>query len=66
MQPSKGQYLVDAQGRPKAVVLDLEDYKKMMKLVEDAGDAAYIRRHQHEKLISMQQVHRNLKKKALV
>ena len=66
MQPIKGQYLVDAHGRPRAVVLDLQEYRKMMKLVEDARDAIYIRRHRQEKLISMQEVHRRLKKESLV
>ncbi len=66
MQRIRGQYLVDAQGHPKAVVLNVKDYKKMMKMIQDIRDARYIHRHRHEKLIPMQTVHRNLKKEDLV
>ena len=66
MNIPKGQYLVDSNGRPKAVVLSLKDYKKMLRLFEDIRDASHIRRRRHEKLISMEQVHRNLTKEKLV
>ncbi len=66
MSSIKGQYLVDAQGHPTAVVVSIKDYRKMMKLIEDIRDARYVRRHRHEKLIPMQEVHRHLKKENLV
>lgn len=66
MSSIKGQYLVDAQGHPKAVVISIHDYRKMLKLMADLRDVRYIRRHRHEKLIPMQEVHRHLKKENLV
>lgn len=62
MSPIKGQYLVDAQGHRKAVLLNLKDYTRLMKIIEDIRDVKFINRHQHEKLIPMQEVHNRLKK----
>lgn len=62
MLPMKGQYLVDAHGSPKAVLINFKEYQKMMKMIEDIRDVRFIHRHQHEKLVPMQDVHRRLKK----
>jgi hypothetical protein len=32
------QYLVDADGRRRAVVLDIEEYERLVELLEDAAD----------------------------
>lgn len=66
MKPQQSQYLVDSHGRPKAVLLSLKEYKKLLELAEDARDAAYIRAHRNEKLIPMEKVHQNLEKERLV
>ena len=62
MSPIKGQYVVDVQGHPKAVLLNFKDYKRLMKILEDMRDVKFIHRHQHEKLIPMPEVHSRLKK----
>ena len=36
--------LVDKRGRPTAVVLSIVNYRKLLHLVEDAGDAKALRR----------------------
>ena len=67
MRPIKGrEYLVDGRGQPKAVVLDLKEYQRMLKILTDLKDVEYIRRHQHEKLVPMEAIHRKLKKSRLV
>lgn len=65
MAPIKGQYVVDSQGRPRAVLMNLKDYRKIMRLIEDMRDLKIIRRQRHEKLIPMQVVHDQLKKNNL-
>ena len=62
MTPIKGQYVVDAQGHRKAVLLNLKDYSRLMKIIEDIRDVKFIHRHRHDKLVSMQEVHSRLKK----
>ena len=61
----RGEYVVDRKGHPKAVVLNLKEYERLLRLAQDGQDAAYIRKHRHEKLIPMEEVHRNLKKVGL-
>ncbi len=61
MAPIKGQYLVDSKGRAKAVLINLRDYRRLMKLVQDLRDVKFIHRHRHEGLIPMEVVHRALK-----
>ena len=62
MAPIKGQYVVDAQGHRKAVLLNLKEYQRLMKVVQDIRDVKFIHRHKNEKLIPMQEVHNRLKK----
>ena len=57
MKPQQNQYIVDSHGRPKAVLLSLKEYKRLLEIAEDARDAAYIRAHRNEKLIPMEDVH---------
>ena len=66
MESSKEEYLVDAKGRPRAIVLSLKEYRKMVRLIQDIRDAEYIRRHRYNKLIPMDLIHQNLKNKNLV
>lgn len=62
MSPIKGKYLVDSQGHPKAVVINLREYKRLMRIIEDLRDVKFIHRRQNEKLIPMEEVHRRLRK----
>ena len=66
MKRIRGEYLVDRNGNPKAVVIDLKEYRRILGLLVDARDRDYIRQHRNEKLIPMLEVHRNLKKARLV
>ena len=67
MRFSKGkEYLVDSKGQPKADMLDLKEYQWMLKALTDLRDVEYIHKQRHEKLIPMEEVHRNLKKSRLV
>ena len=61
MKIKSKKFLVDSKGRPTAVVLSMNDFKKLLKLAQDLKDASYIRHHLHEKLIPMKAVHQNLK-----
>ena len=61
MAPIKGQYVVNAKGKTTAVLIGLKDYQKMMRLLRDIRDVKFIHKHRHEKLIPMEEIHRNLK-----
>ncbi len=43
---SQERYLVDKKGRPKAVVLGMAQYRKMLKVIEDLEDALDLKRAQ--------------------
>ncbi|OGX06695.1 MAG: hypothetical protein A3G87_01000 [Omnitrophica bacterium RIFCSPLOWO2_12_FULL_50_11] len=62
MSPIKGQYVVDAHGHRKAVLLNLKDYARLMKIIGDIRDVQFIHRHRHDKLVPMHEVHNRLKK----
>ena len=57
------QYLVDSKGRRTAVLLSLEQYKKLM---EDLHDLAVVAERRDEKTISIPELKRRLKKDGLV
>jgi hypothetical protein len=57
------QYLVDAKGRKKAVILPLEQYDQ---LLEDLHDLAVVAERREEKPISMAEMKRRLKKNGLL
>ena len=62
MSDIKGQYVVDAHGHRRAVLLNLKEYKRLVKIIQDIRDVKFIHRHQNEKLIPMNEVHRRLPK----
>ena len=42
MQVKPHHFLVDANGKPEAVVLSLTDYNRLLRLLEDRADAAVL------------------------
>lgn len=64
----KEQFLVDKNGQPKAIVLDLSEYNKLLKLIEDLEDSLDLKHAietstgfiSHDKLLSQ------LKKRGLI
>lgn len=60
------QFLVDTEGHPKAVVLNLREYRKLLKHLEDLEDVEYIKAHRREKVVPLGQVVAELKAKRLV
>jgi len=51
------QYVVDDKGRRRAVQLRLSEFRRLIELLEDLEDLAYIKAHRHDKLIPMAKVH---------
>jgi len=53
------QYVVDEKGNPTAVILSIEDYKKLLSLLEDAEDI------KENKILAESEEFKRLVKKAL-
>jgi len=45
---SERQFIVDEKGRPKAVVLGIEEYKRLLERLGDAEDLALIEQRRRE------------------
>ena len=56
---SQEQFVVDAKGRKKAVLLSFDQYRK---LLEDLHDLAVVAERREEKSISLSELKRRLKK----
>ena len=56
------QYVIDSRGRRRAVQVPLKEFQQLVDLLEDVEDIAYLKAHQHEKLIPMANVHAGLKR----
>ncbi|HEX3144100.1 MAG TPA: hypothetical protein VHQ64_09020 [Pyrinomonadaceae bacterium] len=56
---SQEQFVVDAKGRKKAVLLSFDQYQK---LLEDLHDLAVVAERREEKSISLSELKRRLKK----
>lgn len=56
------QYLVDRRGRRHAVQLPLSEFRRLIDLIEDLEDVAYLKTHRHDSLIPMAKVHASLKR----
>lgn len=62
---SQERYLVDKKGRPKAVVLGMAQYRKMLSAIEDLEDALDLKRARatashflsHEELLKRLRIH---------
>ena len=57
------QFVVDAKGRKKAVLLSVEQYEKLM---EDLHDLAIVAERREEQPISLAELKRRLKKDGLI
>ena len=55
------QYIVDAKGRRRAVQLPFNEFRRLIDLIEELEDIAYLKAHRHGKLIPMAKVHASLK-----
>lgn len=51
MVPKKETYLVDHKGQRKAVVLDLEDYRRLLERLQDLEDIKYVKEHLTEETV---------------
>lgn len=60
------QYIVDPRGRPQAVQLPFREFRRLVDLIEDLDDIAYLKTHRPKKLIPMEKVHASLKRAGLV
>jgi len=64
----KKEFLVDETGQPKAVVLGLSEYNKMLKLIEDLEDSLDLKHavETSSEFISHEQFLNNIKKRGLI
>lgn len=46
-------YIVDEKGNKKSVVLDIKEFKKIVRVVEDLEDLRHIIKHRKEERISL-------------
>ena len=56
------QYIVDTKGRRRAVQLPFNEFRRLVDLIEDLEDLAYLKAHRRDKLIPMAKVHASLKR----
>jgi len=62
----KEKYIVDENGKKKSVVLDIKEFKKIVRIVEDLSDMRHIVKHRKEKKIGLNDFIAKLKKSNLV
>ncbi len=55
------QYVVNAKGRRHAVQLPLKEFRRLIDVIEDLEDIAYIKAHRHEPLIPLAKAHASVK-----
>jgi PHD/YefM family antitoxin component YafN of YafNO toxin-antitoxin module len=63
MKAVKEQYVVDAKGRKKAVIVSAKRYEQIM---EDLHDLAIVAERRHEGRISLDEMKRRLKRDGLL
>ena len=54
-------FVVDAAGHRRAIQLPLHEFKRLVELLEDIEDIAYVKAHRRDRLIPMAKVHTALK-----
>lgn len=59
MVAPRTQFIVDAKGRKKAVLLSLKEYEK---LIEDLHDLAQVAERRDERTVSLKEMKRRLRK----
>lgn len=60
------EFLVDRNGEPKAVVLDIRTYKDLLQIAEDKDDLREFEKLKHERAISFSKFEKELKKDGLL
>lgn len=60
------QYITDAKGRKKAVILDIKHYEKLLRSIEDAMDKKAIASVAKEKAVLYSSIEKRLKKDRLL
>lgn len=56
------QYVVDTKGRRRAIQLPFNEFQRLVGLLEDVEDIAYLKAHRHDRLVPMAKVHASLKR----
>ena len=56
------QYIVDTKGRRRAVQLPFNEFRRLVDLIEDLKDVAYLKAHRCDPLIPMAKVHASVKR----
>lgn len=51
------QFVVDHKGRRRAVQLPLSEFRRLIDLLEELEDLAYLKAHRRDRLIPMAKVH---------
>ena len=51
------QYVIDSNGRRRAVQVPLKEFQQLIESLEDLEDIAYLKAHRRDKLIPMTKVH---------
>ena len=65
MKPLKKEtYIVDKRGKKKAVIIDMNEYQKLLERIEDLEDVKYVKEHIPEDSIPYETIRkRTLRKK---
>ena len=58
--------LLNERGKPFAVKIDLERYRKLLERADDVADTAWIRTHRRDRFVSLKTVERELKKRGIL
>ncbi len=56
------QYVVDVRGRRRAVQLSVREFQRLVDLLEERDDVAYVKAHRHDRLVPMAAVHSRSKR----
>ncbi len=63
MSKIREQFIIDQSGKKKAVVIPLEDYKKML---EDLHDLSIVAERRHESTVSLDELKKRLAADGLI
>ena len=59
-------FIIDEHGKRTAVVLDIEQYQKLLEFLENLEDSRYVKEHKDEEQISFDEFLAQLKEENLV
>lgn len=60
------QFVIDENGKRKAIIIPITTYQKMIEVIEDLEDVNYIKRHKNDNEISLEEFMVHLKEEHLV